>query len=66
MHLEKFRLDQIQNGRLLAITHFHMADILENRARWLVLQVFCIIQVLKKWNSERGHMDKYNYKMLCI
>ena len=27
MHLEKFRLDQIQNGRLLAIIHFHMADI---------------------------------------
>ena len=24
MHLEKFRLDQIQNGRLLAIIHFHM------------------------------------------
>ena len=28
MHLEKFRLDQIQNGRLSAIIHFHMADIL--------------------------------------
>ena len=27
MHLGKFRLDQIQNGRLLAIIHFHMADI---------------------------------------
>ena len=27
MHHEKFRLDQIQNDRLLAITHFHMADI---------------------------------------
>ena len=27
MHLEKFRLDQIQNGRLLSIIHFHMADI---------------------------------------
>ena len=27
MHLEKFRLDQIQNGRLSAIIHFHMADI---------------------------------------
>ena len=23
MHFEKFRLDQIQNGRLLAIIHFH-------------------------------------------
>ena len=24
---EKFRLDKIQNGRLSAIIHFHMADI---------------------------------------
>ena len=27
IHLEKFRLDQIQNGRLSSIIHFHMADI---------------------------------------
>ena len=27
MHLEKIRLDKIQNGRLSAIIHFHMADI---------------------------------------
>ena len=27
MHLEKFRLDQIQNSRLSAIIHFHIADI---------------------------------------
>ena len=27
MHLEKIRLDKIQNGRLPAIIHFHMADI---------------------------------------
>ena len=27
MHLEKNRLDKIQNGRLSAIIHFHMADI---------------------------------------
>ena len=26
MYLEKFWLDQIQNGRLAAIIHFHMAD----------------------------------------
>ena len=25
MHLEKIRLDKIQNGLLLAIIHFHMA-----------------------------------------
>ena len=27
MHLEKFRLDQIQNGPLLAIIYFHMPNI---------------------------------------
>ena len=27
MHLEKFRLDQIQNGLLSTIIHFHMGDI---------------------------------------
>ena len=27
MHLVKIRLDQIKNGRLSAIIHFHMADI---------------------------------------
>ena len=27
MHFEKIRLDKIQNGRLSAIIHFHMADI---------------------------------------
>ena len=27
MHPEKFRLDRIQNGRLLAIIHFHMPNI---------------------------------------
>ena len=27
MHLEKIWLDKIQNGRLSAIIHFHMADI---------------------------------------
>ena len=26
-HLEKIWLDKIQNGRLSAIIHFHMADI---------------------------------------
>ena len=27
MHLEKNRLDQIQNGHFSAIIHFHLADI---------------------------------------
>ena len=29
MHLEKNWLDQIQNGRLSAIIHFHMPNILQ-------------------------------------
>ena len=29
MHLEKFRLDQIQNGPLSAIIYFHMPNILQ-------------------------------------
>ena len=29
MHLEKFWLDQIQNGPLLAIIYFHMPNILQ-------------------------------------
>ena len=35
MHLEKFRLDQIQNGRLLAIIHFYIWPIFGKPARWL-------------------------------
>ena len=35
IYLEKFRLDQIQNGRLSAIIHLHMADIFVNCGRWL-------------------------------
>ena len=34
MHLEKNWLDQIQNGRLSAIIHFHIAGF-GNRIRWL-------------------------------
>ena len=29
MHLEKFRLDHIQNGRLSAIIYFHIPNILQ-------------------------------------
>ena len=36
MHLEKFQVDKIQNGRLSAIIHFHMySRYLVNRAKWL-------------------------------
>ena len=35
MHPEKILLDQIQNGLLSAIIHFHVAVILVNRATWL-------------------------------
>ena len=38
MHLEKFQVDKIQNGRLLAIIHLDRPDIVEyheNRSRYL-------------------------------
>ena len=38
MHLEKFQVDKIQNGRLLAIIHLDTLDIVEyhkNRSRYL-------------------------------
>ena len=38
MHLEKFQVDEIQNGRLSAIIHLDRPDIVEyheNRSRYL-------------------------------
>ena len=35
MHLEKIRLNKMQNGRLSAIIHFSHGRYLINRARWL-------------------------------
>ena len=38
MHLEKFQVDKIKNGRLLAIIHLDRPDIVEydeNRSRYL-------------------------------
>ena len=35
MHPEKFEIDKIQNGRLLAIIHLDRPDIVENRSRYL-------------------------------
>ena len=38
MHLEKFQVDKIKNGRLLAIIHLDRSDIVEyheNRSRYL-------------------------------
>ena len=36
MHLEKFQLDQIQNGRLSAIIHLDMPDILETQDSYTI------------------------------
>ena len=35
MHLEKFQVDKIQNGRLSAIIHLDRPVYLENRSRYL-------------------------------
>ena len=42
MHLEKFEVDKIQNGRLSAIIHLDRPDIVEyheNRSRYLHLHL---------------------------
>ena len=39
MHLKKFQVDKIKNGRLSAIIHLdrpHIAEYLENRSRYLL------------------------------
>ena len=56
MHLEKFRLDQIQNGRLLAIIHFHMADIVEYHENAQGSYTITIKQIVRF--QERMHFDK--------
>ena len=56
MHLEKFQVDKIQNGRLLAIIHLDRPDIVEyheNRSRYLhyYYKTNCKVQ-------ERMHFEK--------
>ena len=65
MHLEKFQVDKIQNGRLSAIIHLDRPDIVEyheNRSRYLhhYYKTNCMVSredaFLKKFNSSKFKM----------
>ena len=63
MHLEKFQVDKIQNGRLLAIIHLDSPDIVgyhDNRSRYLqhFYKTNCFRRgcILKKFNSSKFKM----------
>ena len=64
MHLEKFQVDKIQNGRLSAIIHLDRPDIVEyheNRSRYLhhYYKTNCKVSVsiiLKKFNLSKFKM----------
>ena len=54
MHLEKFQVDKIQNGRLSAIIHLDRPDIVEyhkNRSRYLhhYYKTNCKVSPSSKW-----------------
>ena len=56
MHLEKFEVDKIQNGRLSAIIHLDRPDIVEyheNRSRYLHHYYKQIVRL-----QERMHFEK--------
>ena len=58
MHLEKFEVDKIQNGRLSAIIHLDRPDIVEyheNRSRYLH-HYYNIKQIVRL--QERMHFEK--------
>ena len=60
MHLEKFQVNKIQNGRLSAIIHLDRPDIVEyheNRSRYLY--TITIKQIVRF--QERMHFEKFNW-----
>ena len=50
MHLEKFRLDQIQNGPVLANIYFHMPNILQT-----VLDTSPLLSPCRDFSCNRSH-----------
>ena len=56
MHLEKFQVDKIQNGRLSAIIHLDRPDIVEyheNRSRYLNITIKQIVRFREKMHFEK-------------
>ena len=61
MHLEKFQVDKIQNGRLSAMIHLDRPAFMEyheNRSRYLhhYYKTNCKVCILKKINSSKFKM----------
>ena len=56
MHLEKFQVDKIQNGRLSAITHLDSPDIVEYHENRSNIYTITIKQIVRF--QERMHLEK--------
>ena len=56
MHLEKFEVDKIQNGRLSAIIHLGRPDIVENKKTARDIYTITIKQIVRL--QERMHFEK--------
>ena len=56
MHLEKFQVDQIQNGRLSAIIHLNRPDIVEYHENRSDIYTITIKQIVRF--QERMHFEK--------
>ena len=56
MHLEKFQVDKIQNGRLSAIIHFNRPDIVEYHENRSDIYTITIKQIVRF--QERMHFEK--------
>ena len=59
MHLEKFEVDKIQNGRLSAIIHLDRPDIVEyheNRSRYLHRTIKQIVRLQERMHFEKNQL----------
>ena len=59
MHLEKFEVDKIQNGRLSAVIHLDRPDIVEyheNRSRYLHHYYKKIVRLPERMHFEKNQL----------
>ena len=59
MHLKKFKVDKIQNGRLSAIIHLDRPDIVEyheNRSRYLDPTIKQIVRLQERMHFEKNQL----------
>ena len=67
MHLEKFHIDKIQNGRLSAIIHLDRPDIVEyheNRSRYLHHYFFEKIQLVQVQNGRQSAIIHFHMAVI--